>query len=97
MPLNGSDFVDNPWNITFSAYTDLFGNAFYIVPIAFIAVALYIKTRSPIISSVWIWSSGLLMAGGNIFANNPDMAIIYGLFTAIGIAGTIISIFFMEK
>jgi len=55
-----SDFTDNPWDTTFEPFIDLFGNAFYIIPIGFIALALYMKTRSPLISSVWILLSCLL-------------------------------------
>ena len=97
MPLNGTEFTDNPFDTVFSPFTELFGNAFFIVPIGFIALALYVKTRSALLSSVFIWASGILLASGNMFTNHPDMAIVYGLFTALGIVGTIASVYFTTK
>jgi len=97
LALNGSDFTNNPWDTVFDPFTDLFGSAFYIIPIGFIAVALYIKTRSPLVSSVWILSSSLLMSAGNIFTDRPSVMVLYVIFTGIGIVGTIVSVFFMRK
>jgi len=97
MPLNGTEFTDNPFDTIMSPFTELFGTGFFIIPIGFIAMALYMKTRSALLSSVFIWVSGMLLASGNLFTDHPDMAIVYGIFTAIGIVGTIASIYFTSK
>jgi len=95
--INGTDFIDNPWNTTFKVFTDLLGAGFYLVPLSFIAVALYVKTRNPTTVSAFIWASGILMASGSIFMDYPEMAIAYSIFTAFGIVGVILSVFFMKK
>jgi hypothetical protein len=97
MAINGSDFIDHPWNTTFKAFTDLLGMGFYIVPVSFISLALYVKTRNPVLVSAFMWGSGLMLTSGAIFAEYPEMALVYGIFTAIGVAGVFISLFFMRK
>ena len=94
MAINGTDFINNPWNTTFSPFVDLLGMGFYLIPLSFIAVALYMKTRNPAGVSVFIFVSGLLLSGGSIFANYPEMAVVYTVFTAMGFVGLVLSIFF---
>ena len=95
--LNGTDWINHPWNTTFKVFTDLLGMGFYLVPLSFIAVALYVKTRNPVVVSAFIWASGILLASGGIFAGYPEMALVYGVFTALGVVGVILSVFFMKK
>jgi len=95
--LNGTEFVNNPWDAIFDVFTDLFGMGFYIVPVTFIAFALYNKTRNPVLASCFIWGSGLLLASGNIFMDHPEAAKIYLVFTIIGIVGTILSLVFNKE
>lgn len=97
MIINGTDFINHPWNTTFGAYTDLFSAGFYLIPISFIAIALYVKTHNPVLVSSFIWASGLLLAGGSIFTGYPEMAFVFFIFTVMGIAGVIISLYFMNK
>ena len=97
MAINGTDLVDNPFDTIFDCFTDLFGNGFFLIPLTFIAVALYMKTRNPVLVSAFIWGSGLLLASGNMFMNYPEMALVYGLFTAIGIVGVILGLVFNRK
>ena len=97
MALNGTDFINNPWDTTFDSFTDLFGMGFYIIPITFIAIALYIKTRNPMLASSFIWASGILLTSGHIFMNYPEAAKIYLVFTIIGIVGTLLSLIFNKK
>jgi len=97
MALNGTDLINHPWNTTFKAYTDLLGSAFWLIPVSFIAVALFIKTRNPVLVSAYMLGSGLLLSSGNIFLGHPEMAFVYMVFTALGLVGLIVSIFFMKK
>jgi len=97
MPINGSDLINHPWNTTFSTFTDIFGNAFWLIPLSFITVALFVKTRNPTAVSVFMIASGLILGSGNMFASNPEMAFVYMIFAALGMVGLILGIFFMRK
>ena len=97
MPINGSDIINNPFNTTFKAYTDLLGSTFWLIPVSFIAVALYVKTRNPVIVSAYILASGILLASGNIFMGTPEMVIVYIIFAVLGLVGLLLSIFFMKN
>ena len=95
--INGSDFINNPWNITVKAFTDLFGSGFYLIPISFIAVALYLKTRNPVTVSAFLLGSGILLSSGSIFMDYPEMGFVYTIFTILGLVGLILSIYFTSK
>jgi len=97
MPLNGTDLINHPFNTTFKAYTDLLGSGFWLIPISFIAVALYVKTRNPVMVGVFLVGSGLLLSGGNLFASNPQMALVFTIFTVLSFVGLIASIYFIKK
>ena len=97
MPINGTDFLNNPWNTTFAAYTDLLGSAFWLIPVSFIAVALYIKTRNPVVATSFMTASGILLSSGNIFMGQPQMVFVYTVFTVISFSGMIGSIYFMKN
>ena len=94
MAVNGTDFISSPWNTIVDAFTDLLGNGFYVVPLSFIAVALYVKTRNATLVSCFILASGLLLASGNMFLDHPEMEVVYILFTVCGIVGTVLSLYF---
>lgn len=97
MPVNGTDFINNPWVTTFSPFTDLFGTGFYLIPISFIAIALFIKTRNPVLVSAYMIASGMLFGSGNIFVGFPEMSLVYYLFAGLGLVGLVVSLFFMRK
>ena len=88
MVINGSDLINQPWNTTFSPYIALFGQGWILIPVSFIAAALFIKTRDPILLSVYMIITGILMAGASVslFDTFPLAIIPYLLFTVIGIA-----------
>ena len=97
MAINGSELIDNPWDTIFSTFTDQLGNSFWLVPVSFIAVALYIKTRNPVLVSAYMIASGLLLASGNIFLGSPEMMYVYIIFSVLGLVGLILGIFFIKK
>ena len=97
MAINGTDFINSPWATTFSPFTNLLGAGFYLIPLSFIAVALYIKTRNPVLVSGYMIASGLLLAGGNIFLGAPEMMYVYIIFSVLGLVGLILSIFFIKE
>lgn len=103
MPFNGSDLINEPWNTTFSPYTDLFDNLvggagalFYLFPLSFIAIALYVKTRDPVVVSMFMLASGALCSGGSIWIGAIEMSLVFTIFAALGLAGLFISLFFKK-
>lgn len=102
MALNGTDFVNEPWNTTFSPFTNLFentvgnGNAFYLIPLVALTIGIYIKTRDTKVTSVFMIASGALLGGGSIFSGVPEMGVLFIIFAAIGLVGMISSIIFQR-
>lgn len=103
MAYNGSNWINNPWNESFKPFTDFFhdvtgiGGVFWIIPISVIALAIYSKTESPIIVSMYLIASGALFSAGNIFIGNSTMSIIYTVFTAFGITALIGSVLLQKR
>lgn len=97
--INGSDLVNQPWNTTFSPYIHLFGQGWLLIPVSFIAAALFIKTRDPILLSMFMIITGILLSAGSgiLFSGFPEVVIPYVIFTAIGVAVLIHGVFFSER
>jgi len=96
MAINGSELIDNPWDTIWGTFTDIFGGAFWLIPIGIIAVALFMKTREVTVTSIWLLLSTVLV-GSAVFSEHPEIGFIYFIFTVIGLVGTIVSIFFMKE
>jgi hypothetical protein len=94
--LNGSELINNPLNTITSVFTNIIGSAFWLIPIGAIAVALYVKTKQPVVSSVWLIASCLMLGSGNLFVDAPEMAIVFYLFAGIGFVGLILNIYLMK-
>lgn len=97
MAINGSDFINNPWNTTFAPYTDLLGASFYLIPLSFIAAALYMRTHNGLAVSCFIWISGIFLVSGSILAEWPEAGLIFLIFAAAGWVGTGVAIFMNKK
>ena len=97
MAINGSELINSPWDTIFSPFNDILGGSFWLVPIGFIAVALYVKTRTVAASSVWLMGSCLILGSGTIFSSYPEMSFVYYLFAVLGLVGVIVSMLFMKK
>jgi len=96
MALNGSSLLDDPINTLMGTFTDILTSAFWLIPIGFIAVAIYIKTREVTAVSIWLLASCLLVGSANLFGEYPQMAFVYYIFAVIGLVGTILSIWLMK-
>lgn len=97
MPLNGSELLDDPFNTIFSPFTDILSTGFWLIPLTFITIALYVKTRDVTTVSMFMIASGILLSAGTIFSEYPEMAFLYMIFTTFGIVGVIVSIFFHRE
>jgi hypothetical protein len=96
MSVNGSEFIQQPWDTMWSPFIDVFGAAFWFIPIGIVAAALFMKTREITVTSVWLTVSCLL-AGSTMFNEHPEISYIYLLFAGLGIVGTIVSLYFMKE
>ena len=103
MAVNGSEFVDQPFNTSYGPWTDLFGsilgngNVFFLVPVIVLTYGVYLKTESPIMASLFMITSGSLLGSGSIFVGAHDLAIAFTVFTAFGFVALFASILFMKK
>lgn len=94
--VNGSELLDNPFDTIMGTFTDIMGGAFWLIPIGVIAVALFIKTRSITVSSIWLMASCAIVGTG-VFVDYPEMGFVYYIFTIIGLVMSIVSIFFIKE
>lgn len=94
---NATDIVHKPIETMSSPFTNILGSAFWLIPIGFIAVALYVKTKTPVVSSVWIIGSCLLLGSGNLFSTAPEMSQVFFLFAILGFVGLFVSMYMMKK
>jgi hypothetical protein len=95
--INGSDLISQPWNTVFEVFTDFLGNGFYIIPLSFIAMALYMKSRNLVTVSLFVMASGFMLSAGSIFADFPEMSLAYIIFAGVGLTGAVLGLFFMRK
>lgn len=90
MVLNGSEFLNNTWNVTWSPWTDLFarffgnGQVFWLFPLIVLTFGIYVKTESPVMVSMFMIGSGSLLGFGTLSAGIEGMPIIFGVFAALG-------------
>lgn len=97
MPINGTDFFNQPWNTTFSPFIHFFGQGWLLIPLSFIALALFVKTRDPILVSIYMIITGALFTSGGLFIGFQPMILAYVFFTVLGIAVLIYGVFFAER
>ena len=94
MPINGSEFINNPFTTVFSPFVDLLGTGFYLIPLSFLCIALYIKTKDVVVVSMFMIGSGIFLASGSIFTGYIEMGLVYIIFIAIGFVAMILGIIF---
>lgn len=103
MALNGTVWKEAPWNTTWSPYTDVFetifgnGNVFYLLPIIVLAFALYMKTNNPVMAAMFIMAASGILAMSTMLAGLPELAMMFTIFTAIGITIVVASIIFQKR
>jgi len=93
MTFNGSDFINNPWNTTFSPYTDLFrdivgnGQVFFLFPLIIVTIGIQIKTQNTMMTTMFMLTSGALLGAGSLFINATSLAVVFTIFAAMGFVG----------
>ena len=106
MALNGSELIDNPFNVSYSPFTDLFedmmgnnmGIVFWFIPMIALTLGVYIKTKDPVMTSAFMIVTGsLLSASSAIFLSETHMYVVFVIFTAIGITSMFITLFLQRK
>lgn len=97
MVFNASDLITQPFNTTFSPYTHLFGMTFFIIPVAFIGAALFLKTKDiALVSIYFIMMSAMLMVGAS-YANAMGAATFFALVAVLGVAALLYNVFYGGK
>lgn len=97
MPFNGSDLINQPFNTTFSAYTHFFGMAFFIIPIAFIGAALFLKTRDVTLVSIYFIMSSAFLLFGSAYVGAMGAATLFALIATLGVAALLYNVFYGGK
>lgn len=103
MPLNGSEFMDQPWNTTFSPFTNFFENitgngaVFYLIPFIVLTFGIYFKTKQPVMASLFMLASGSLLASSGYLVGMPEISAAFILFTAMGFVALFVSLLFQKK
>ena len=104
MALNGSELINNPFNTSYSPFTDLFesiltggGMLFWLIPLIGLTLGIYIKTENPVMAMMFMVGGGSLLSGGSIFTGSPAMSIVFIAFTALGLVGLFMSLLFQRR
>lgn len=97
LALNGSDLINNPWNTTFQAYTNLLGPGAFLIVLIFICAALYMKTENAVAVTSFLTVASLLFISGGLYANWPEMAQVFMIVAAFGIVTTVLNVYFKNK
>lgn len=98
MAVNGSEFINNPFNTTYSPWTDLFetlvgnGQVFWLIPLVILTLGVYVKTDNPIMTTAFMVAGGSLFSAGSVWTGAIEMASIFVIFTALGITGMFVSL-----
>lgn len=105
MAINGTEFINDPWGTVFSPFTDFFnnilpgvdvGHLFYLFPLIVLAFGVQIKTESGLMTSMFIIGSGALLGLSGIFVGATQIAVVFLVFSALGIVGMVTSLLFQK-
>lgn len=103
MPLNMTEFLENPWETAYSPFTDFFntylgvGNAFWLFLLVVFTFGIFVKTEgNGTMASMFMIASGAILGSANVFLNQPEMSLAFYIFSAIGIGGLFISVLFQR-
>jgi len=103
MPLNGSELINDPFNTTFSPFTELFeriaghGMLFFLFPVIVLTFAIYSKTEDALAATMFMIGCGGILSAGSMFVGSPELTGIFIIFTAAGIVGMFAILFFGRR
>jgi len=96
MPLNGTQLMENPFEVMMTPYTELFGIGAYLIIIVFIVGAIYIKTRDVMATAAALIIASMLFATAGIYNDFPQLVIISVVVVILAVIGLIISFMFQK-
>lgn len=99
-----SDFLDEPMGTIFEPFTDLFevlinpnaGGVFYLFPLIVLTYAVHIKVKQPAVTSMFMIGAGATLSSGGLFWGASAMAAVFLIFSAMGVVGLFLSIYFQR-
>ena len=91
---NSTELLDDPITYLLTVFIDLLGDGFFLIPVSVIAGASFIQKKDPVLTSMFMITSGALLGGGSLFTGYADMALLYTVFAGIGIGSLILSLYF---
>ena len=104
MALNGSELIDHPWNTSLGPFNDIFeqvtGHAetLWLFIVVILTFAIFMASgKHPLYTSMFMVCAGGILAGGSIFTGAPIMAVMFTIFTAIGLASMFVSIYLQKR
>ena len=97
MVFNASDLITQPFNTTFSAYTNLFGMSFFLIPVAFIGAALFLKTKDIALTSIYFIIMSAFLLVGAAYYNALGAALLFFIVALFGIAALLYGVFYGGK
>lgn len=104
MPVNGTELIDHPWNTTLGPFMQIFEQTTGIPETLWLMILIVLtfgvfilSDHHPLYTSMFMVCSGSIMAGGGIFTGMPVLALIFTVFTGIGIASAFLSIYLQRR
>ena len=91
--LNGSDLINQPWNTTFFPFIRLMGQEWLLVPLLFIAAALFVKTRDTAVVGIFMLGTGAILSAAS-FSMGTGGLMLFFLFASIGIGVLFYNLFY---
>ena len=101
--INGTDFINHTIQLPFSPFSDFFqdlvgnGNAWFLVPLIGLTLALWFKTEEPILVSMFMIGSGAILSLGSIFIGLYSLGGLFTILAAIGITILVISLVLQRR
>jgi len=84
IPFDPSNISNNLTNYTMLPYTEGTGMGYTVllIPISFVAIALYMKTQNFIVTAMFLFATCSLFAGVFIFVNAMAISVVYIMVSA---------------
>jgi hypothetical protein len=97
MVFNVTDIITQPFNTTFSPYTHFFGMSFFIIPVAFIGAALFMKTRDIALTAIYFIMMSAFLMVGSAYVGALGASTVFAIVAIIGIAVLLYNVFYGGK